>query len=353
MKRIIINILLLMSAVSCVTETEIKHDGPENMLSVNASLTEGDPVHYVYVTMSHFTGMTAVSRAELEFRVNGELAAETDSLINEGIFPDYLRALAFKADFHPGDRLWLRVTADGETAEAEVVVPKAPDLRQIDTSTITLYDDKEGMMVKKLLFKMRVKDIPDELNNYRLSARLDYSFVVDSLDLTTYEEEVHGEMHEGDILRTGNESIEIDNSLEPLLNNGVNMGLSGYVSDYQVNYYDNAYNIFTDNSFKDGEYTLGLVLPSVRRLRAIFYGVIWYYYTIGQTRRFSIRLHNMDRDTYSYYNAINFDASSQSSTYFTSQPIYPSNVRNGIGFVNAQSTAERVYELPYIKNILY
>lgn len=86
--------------------------------------------------------------------------------------------------------------------------------------------------------------------------------------------EHYTEYRTGDKLSGDFRYIALDNTSEPLLNKKIRLGMED--SDTGNNYYDNEYNIFTDNIFADGKYTLSLYSSYIKYLRPLPSGSFGY-----------------------------------------------------------------------------
>lgn len=290
-------ILLVVSAValfSCEKYIPVDLPGPEKLLQVNALMTTGDTLHFVYAGISTHKEVTRLESGRMECWVNGRLVATSDTL--ERASKAYTQnVFRFKADFKAGDEIRIVVESDGMRAEATTVAPDAPILAGVDTVHLKKKTSK-GEYYKTLGLGVHVKDNPDEKNYYMLQVwRFGGSY---------------------------NSQLEIDNSSEPLLNSGLNTDYNGGASSSD-NYFSNGYNIFTDKGFEGGSHIFRISLSS------------------GFSSGVTVRLLALDRKTYNYINAVWFEQADISSlTFFTPKP-YPTNVTgDGLGLVSVMTSAD-------------
>lgn len=234
----------------------------------------------------------------LECWVNGELVATSDNVEKaDGLL--YHNVFKFRADFKAGDEVRVVVESEGMRAEATAVALDAPVIAGVDTTHLYKKSSKGSDYIKTLGMGVHVKDKPGEKNYYMLQAwNFGYAY---------------------------NRQLEIDNSTEPLLNPGINLGYEGG-SPSESDYFANGYNIFTDTGFEGGSHIFRI---SLRR---------------GGLSGVTVRLLALDRQTYNYINAAWFENSDLAGlTFFADKP-YPTNVAgDGIGFVSVMTSTD--YEI--------
>lgn len=149
---------------------------------------------------------------------------------------------------------------------------------------------------------------------------------------------------EGQFLCSRYSDIKFDNKYESLLYRNLKIGMEDSSSDAN-NYYANEYNLFTDNTFADKEYTLKLAVE--KTLLHNYYPNSWSRdeYVPAEYGKICFRVLSMSRSTYTYMNDYAFDNSEQGSWTFIDEIPYPSNVSGGTGMVSIMTPADFYIDL--------
>ena len=328
MRKLPLYILILLAAASCGRTIALENEGSSS-LTLNSLISTGDTLHTAFVAMSGFDGISKIEAATLKCYVNGGLQSESSAL--EGWEPP--QAVRFSARINPGDAVRLVLeTPNGGHAEAEVTAPSPARITRVDTSRLSMIPPGQDRPRKCIGFMTTVEDIRGEDNFFRVRAYSESAFVVS----VQGPYEVH---HTGDtIFFASRKELSVINTREPVLNNGIRIP-----SDNNSDYFDNGFNIFRDDSFRDASTTLDLVTVSD-------------YYSCNKTystgssyvcrSRGTIRLETMDRDTFSYLNAVQYSSSALFEVALNSPVIFRHNVRGGLGFVGVMSSYDHVIDLP-------
>ena len=321
-------------AAGCERYIDLSSVGPERLLVLNGNLVCGDTLHTIYLTWSMFNDVKPVTDAHLECYVNGDLAASSDEVKTPDRFAYDAGMMQFKARFNAGDEIRVRVKAGECEAESVSVVPNAPVITAVDTSDFNVYD-KDGNATAYYMAKVALQDVPGESNYYRMTMQLVSDFRASKVnpEYTDYKE--------GQFLCSVTSDVRFDNTYESLLYRKINIGMDGSSDLYDGdNYYANKFNIFTDQTFRDSEYTLKI---------AVGKGVLHNSYPDSwsnqkfvpvQYRKLRFRVLSMSRSSYTYMNDYTFDLSDQSSWTVVGDIPYPSNVRGGTGMVSVMNVAE-------------
>ena len=205
-------------------------------------------------------------------------------------------------------------------AEAVAVAPNAPVVNAVDTTSF-MAKNKGGELVDFYMTKVHLQDVAGERNFYRM--------------VMSYESEYRASevpsgspYKEGQFLCSGYRDIMFDNKYESLLYRNLKIGMEDSSSDAN-NYYANKYNLFTDNTFADKEYTLKLAVE--KTLLHNYYPNSWSRdeYVLTEYGKICFRVLSMSRSTYTYMNDYAFDNSEQGSWNFINGIPYPSNVSGG------------------------
>lgn len=322
MKKIIIALCACcLAAASCEKYIDIKPNGPDKMLIINALLSPCDSVHQAHIFLStqrkaNELDSVGVFRAYL----NGQLCGETSGLIS--------RVVEFRADLKPGDRVKLEVDCGDMHAESEATVKEPVALPQLDTSVVS-YVDNKGKTHKVTQFRIRIDDRKGENNYYMLQAfseHLDYVLEV--------KPDVNTSSHVGDTIYYYRSDKVIDTSNEPLLYKDLTIG----EGDDAETFINNPYYLFTDETFRDGSYTLNVSVEDFEpgRVSDSDYG----YYIRRRVERNVFRLHTLSRDAYNYINSFAIENSDLAGYFFFEAGTYPQNVKGGLGFVTVYATSE-------------
>lgn len=336
----IVLIAVMAALASCERYIDLSETGPENLLIANANLVAGDTLHSVYLGLSRFNETRPVSSAHLVCFVNGNKVAEADDLISHS-FSYYVRELQFKADFSAGDEVKLSIDADGCHVESVSIVPETPVIASVDTSTVRRKAD-DGEVRDFSLYEVELQDVKGMENFYRFRMSLHSTGKVGWVHPG-----LEDEYHVGDTIDVVTKDIDIDNSMEPLLRKNINLG--GGDSDDSWNYYNNRYNIFTDNSFADGSHVFNLITAANRDLNSFRYGFVLSEMRPLEEREMEISVLSMSRPSYIYMNDYMFDQSDQGSWTIVGEIPYPSNVSGGTGMISVMNRTSFMFRLPALQ----
>lgn len=197
--------------------------------------------------------------------------------------------------------------------------------------------NKGGELVDFYMTKVHLQDVAGERNFYRM--------------VMSYESEYRASevpsgspYKEGQFLCRRYRDIMFDNKYESLLYRNLKIGMEDSSSDAN-NYYANEYNLFTDNTFADKEYTLKLAVE--KTLLHNYYPNSWSRdeYVPAEYGKICFRVLSMSRSTYTYMNDYAFDNSEQGSWTFIDEIPYPSNVSGGTGMVSIMTQADFYIDL--------
>ncbi len=324
----------LLLIVSCERTYEILQSEGTPELSVNVPLVSGDTLHYAYIVTSMENQVKSVGNAHLSCYVNGSLCSESDILLpassgNEAWDDEKaVKKIPFVAKFTSGDVICLNVNADGMSVTSEVCAPKPAEILGADTVAVTA-GTHSGNIRQLTGLNVRICDVSGTNNYYRVMCALKYSIYEKNLS-------------DGNeiLVREGTDEIKIDNTMEP----AIRKGLESSFGDLSSGYTPNAYNLFTDELFRDKEYTLALRVPEISSLKSLGSPYVSgdSRTRLRESRTLVIRLLTMPYDAYVYY--MNCSLSSGQNT-FNLLPFvnYPDNVIGGNGFAVAMSS--RDYEI--------
>lgn len=325
---------LLPLMISCESIIDIGNDDLGEVMVLNAQMCTSDSVHTVMLAYSKPEGIFPVAEGQVECYINGAIVAKSSTVDEQQEIPSIYGTsiqgyslLHFAAHFNPGDEVCIKAYSGDISCEANVMVAQAPKLLDVHTIKCETDLDRETGIYK---FEISIEDIVNELNFYSLKL-LDESYV------QVIEADTFSDYHSGDILNAAMHEASVNNTQEPILNAGAGT-ISSYF-DSGDSYFDNSLNLFTDYLFRDKSYTLTLystspydfnIKPNERCS-----GEVMKAYNIAR-----VRLLNMSQEEYLYLVGCQFENSIESSTYLTSDYIYPSNVVGGMGFVAISSVTD-------------
>ena len=310
-------------------------------LILNAMLSTRDTLHRAFISFGTMDDILPAADGELECYVNGELAGTGSLEFSDG----KPSGIPFVAGIRPGDKVRLVVTtSEGYKAEATALAPKSAEILSVKTDSVTtqLPGDKE---VKDYIrFRATIRDIPGEDNWYRIHMMSDSRTILVALS-------DYSQFHPEDLgtaIRSHRGPVEVSNYFDPLLYKGLSLSKEEDLSE--LNYFANVLNIFDDKSIRDSEYESTLLFESNNLSH--YNGILYLYpKTWSGGDRFiakcslMLRLASMDRKTFNYLNAIQFERSELSAPIVGQDPI-PSNVKGGIGYVCILSETEYVIPFP-------
>lgn len=325
-----------MMSAACEEYIDLRREGPEKMLVVNGNLVAGDTLHTVFLAWGMYDAVKPVESAHLECYVNGKLVASTDKVTEPERFSYNANAIRFKAPFNAGDEVRITVDAGDAHAEAVAVAPNAPVVNAVDTTSF-MAKNKGGELVDFYMTKVHLQDVAGERNFYRMVMSYESEYRASEVPSgSPYEE--------GQFLCSGYRDIMFDNKYESLLYRNLKIGMEDSSSDAK-NYYANEYNLFTDNTFADKEYTLKLAVE--KTLLHNYYPNSWSRdeYVPAEYGKICFRVLSMSRSTYTYMNDYAFDNSEQGSWNFIGEIPYPSNVSGGTGMVSIMTPADFYIDL--------
>lgn len=308
---------LVASVSSCERYIDLKNPGPERMLVLNAMLSSTDSVHQAYLFDSRKEKVVQLdSEALFRAYVNGLLADE-----QSGRLPC---PVDFNARFKPGDVVRLELSSGGMHASSEVTVGEPVPLPPMDT---TMTGEGRDQVTR---FRIRVDDRKGEKNYYMLEAFYDVLYYVDWVaDGVTY-------YTVGDTLQHWVTRHHIDVTRDPLLNRDFTIG----DGDDAETFVNNPFNLFTDETFRDGSHTLDVSVGGFHREGDVRLVSSDYSYVIRTRHVF--RLQTISREAYNYIDSYAIEMSDLSGYFFFEAGTYPQNVKGGLGFVTAFATSEYV-----------
>ena len=365
MKTRYILMAALLFAASFTNTDYIDVDNVDPILVMNAQLNTANTTHTVVLSNSTLSQILEVNGADVTVSVNGgaPVKAVEDNTEEEQYGYGLQNGTKYRFDytFAPGDHVQVNVTHGTDPAiDASVTVPKEPVIKKVEilhnvphTSSDDMFDwgytDYYGGIYEETddnpypynawhELRVTLQDIPSEDSYYRMDVAIEYT------------------LDDGEQAQTNVAGVWMDTSSEPVLSTATS-GSGGLLDALTEE--SNRYNAFSDNIFKDQEYTLKLFFneSQVSYLRNYYYvyETDWTYdeetgkyipsplpegYTYKTNMR--VRLYSISHDQYIYLKALDLD----DLAVFFSEPVsIPSNVNGGMGFVTIDNCKE--YRLDY------
>lgn len=320
---------------SCERYLDTNPDGPARVILANALVCSTDSLHHVSVSVSRKSAVDFRHPAtKLKVYVNDELTDER----TESDFSSKEHSIDFKAKIRPGDRLDIEFEMDTLTASARIVVPDEPVFSLVESVPVQRMDS-DGHIVDFVRVKATVEDVRNEDSHYMILAFRDIEWRVVSVD------DPYGvsDVSIGDCIKRERRFLSTDNSLDPLLNRGIEIGNDNIL----VN---DTYNLFSDETFRDASYVVTLLVSDPfsghvgpleeRKGYNTPSGYVYVKVSAEPVVRPVLRLYSMSNTAYNYYTFFAMESTSFGNLTIFDYATYPSNVENGLGFVAAAGTAD-------------
>ena len=315
----------LCALVACEEEIDIRVGNETPVLLMNAQLHSDDTLHAVFLHTSLISRLEAYEGATVTVTVNETEKIEAQAVPAEESYMSHWRTpYAFRADFHPGDRVRIDAVRGADHAWAEVTFPEPGTIVSVDTLRVESPDNNEYASTYQ--FRVGIRDIPGKDSYYRLAIKA--------------RAESGDENDPAGAVRVEEQAVNFDNSADPAINEGRTVSESGEEDLLGELMPGNRYSAFTDHLFPDGDYTL--------RVDASRYIFLYSMFSETDVRHYAVvKLYTMSLSQYRYLRAIdNFDAFGYEMSFLVEPTSLPSNVEGGIGFVSAETCVERRLEIP-------
>lgn len=350
---------LILAAASCTNTDYIDVDNVDPVLVMNAQISTANTTHSIFLSSSTLSQLKEVSGADVTVSVNGTTSLKAVEIKEEGENTYMgINSTNYQFDyaFAPGDNVIVNVK-DGTapSVDAAVTVPKDPIVKNVEilhnvphSSSDSMFDFDYGYYdyypaptyedspyPPDAWHELRVtlQDIPSEDSFYRISVEIEYTLT------------------DGEKIDKGTFGVWVDTSSEPVLSTVTSSG-GGILEALAEE--SNPYNAFSDNVFKDKEYTLKLYIQENQLSRGrnyyYVYDTEWNYdeesgeykpeplpegVTYSSVMR--VKVYSISHDQFIYLKALGLD----DLALFFSEPIsIPSNVNGGMGFISIENARE-------------
>lgn len=327
MKRLYIAFFAL-AAAACTNTEYIDVDNLDPVLVMNAQMKTSEDTHYIYLSTSSRSRIRGVEGASVTVQINGGAPIQATQAPNETDYTTYSESNAcpylFDATLSPGNRVEVKAVSGELSVSSEATVPSTPEIVSVehisDVPFTSQYSNVYGDADRWDQIKVTVRDIKGEDSYYRLGMSVEETYSSaqgDSVSVNTF---------------------WFENTGEPLLSSA-----SGGSLIDQLTADSNSYNIFSDSSFEDGEYTLKLFCSHDNWNRFTEYQGYYDYMSGGMVglpegttykATLLVTLYSISHDQYLYIRAIGLN---QYDMLFSEPVSTPSNVEGGFGFVTVDT----------------
>lgn len=330
MKKLMYLMLLPLALVACENIIPVDFGEVETKLVLNAQLKAADGEQVVYLSESSLTMLGPVHGADVTVQVDGQApvkAVESDDL---ELDRRYAGAYCFQGGFPAGSKVTVRASLGSlEVSASSDVMPK-PTIIQVDTLRTAVQDFSYSYV--SFQWKITMKDQPGD-NFYRVGVLAESNIrLVDAQGQTVDVPSVY--------------ELRVSGANDPVLGGSSSMGTSLF--DLEPTYL-----VFTDEMFRDGEYTLHLSLPA-DNLQPFYYAYDEKFqpvYSITQTTLIPW-LESITQEEYFYLAALNnLENFGYEAQMIVEPTTLPANVEGGLGFVSVLNRTEAApLQLPPVKN---
>ena len=327
--------LLTLILASCEKEIPYRIGDQTPQLIMNAMLETDRPENLVYLNLSHTHYTTQVTEGTVTLYINGRQAETAQVALQESTNhngqPQTASQCRLNSQFSPGDVLRLEAVAENGKyrAWAEVTVPYPLKEIQVDTCLTTI--KSQGAYSPHRRFDISLQDPAGQPNYYRLSIQYDNTVTGTNLAGRDSTAHIHTEaslINREDVILTDGRPTSTDQEDS---DNGDMFG----------NYIDNRYNVFPDSRFQGTGCTLKVYSYLYERyIPYDFRGKA----TLSSTIK--VRLLSLTETGYRYLRILNTLEDDDYDETLMEAAVVPSNVKGGLGLVDACSATIAYIKLP-------
>lgn len=338
MKKLLYMVALTLVAGACMNKVPVDFGEVEPKLVMNAQLESREGEQLIYLSESSQVSLKPVHGAEVTVYVDGKPLATASEVEAEDIPNKSPNAAAysFLGGFPVGSQVKVSAKKGSWEAWAQADVLPPPSISAVDTLR-TLEQEMAGdFEYTEEVFHVKIsfKDLPGD--NYYQVGVLAYKQVtlVDAM----------GETRE----KLYYENLSMSGSSDPVLG-----GAAAGMSIFDLG---KTFLVFSDQMFRDQEYTLRLSVPAELLSSAL---LDWdgefipvYFLT---TTTLVPWLECISREEYDYMSALNnLENFGYTSQVIVEPTTIPSNVNGGLGFLAVRSRTQAAsMELPVVRTDLY
>ncbi len=327
MKRILSIAVFSLAAASCINKVPIDFGEVTPQLVLNAQLDAQEGGQVVYLSQSNQATLKPLQGAQVAVLVDGKpFATAVEEPSDETDAFRVGTAYRFQGGFPAGSQVKVTARKDAWDAWAQADVPPAPVISAVDTLRTLEQDLDESYEV----FQVRItfKDLPGS-SYYRVGVRAEYR---------TTQIDAQGETRE---LPVDYQALPMSGSKDPVLG-----GTAAGMSFFDL---DKTYLAFSDDLFRDQEYTLRLSMPASWLSYYYFpldqeFVPVYIYYTVTLVPW----LESISREEFDYLNALNnLENFGYTAQVIVEPTTLPTNVNGGMGLFTVRNRAEGApMELP-------
>lgn len=329
MKKILLTLpVLALALCACTSELDYISNRDSELIVLNASLRTDRTEHVVWLSKSRADGIVKLSDARLHCYINGKLVAEAEE-VETSPFESASRYL-FSAQIQPGDEVRLEASQGALKASATAVAPRPATLAGVDTVSIARspYYSVGNYDCPALSCKLRLQDLPDQPNWYRLFVRYE-----------EYETEHPEYLNEC--------SIEFGFNRDPILSEGK---LPSLKENALQELLDALTEVNTYCKFRDTEFADKTAEVEIQIRNTEFEHFIHAYYEpeVGlppREKNLYFDFITISKEEYDYL--VQYEkAHSGADIAILQEPVHiPSNVEGGMGFFTVSSVSSRAIRL--------
>ena len=318
MKKIIPLLGLLLAAAACENTIPVEFGDSDPVIVINAQLFAQDGEQLIYLSESSRTRLQPLQDAEVTVEVDGK-----DPILAEGLPIDknqdyYAAGYLFKADIPAGAQVKVSARKGNMEAWAQCEATQPVQISSVDTLRLAEQDFDSTYEV--FVFKITFRDLPGT-TYYRVGVRTEFN--------------VHQEDAEG-------RTMDLPVRYEFPVQGKNDPALGGTTTAISIFDLQPTYLVFTDDLFRDQEYTLRISVPAEQLYPFYYaweddfqpvYGIISASYIPW--------LETISMEEYHYLGALNnLENFGYEAQMIVEPTTLPSNVYGGLGFVSVRNRSE-------------
>lgn len=341
-----------IAAAACTSTEYLDVDNLDPVLVINAQMTPQEDVHTIHLSSSSRSRVSPVPTGSVTVSINsGAPIMATWQAPEDGYEEFSSSEYIFTDKLNPGDVIEITGSDGTHTAKATVTVPQAPDLLGVeythDVKHASAGDsifDIGGDYYGDWPYSEEPPYSPQTWHEIKVKFR-DKSGEDSFYRIRVY---VHTKLTTDEDIEEYYSYIGLDTSSEPVLSTATssNGGLLDTIAEES-----NRYGLFTDDLFKDKEYTLKLYFQESEIINGRFYlggdghwdeeTNKWVLDPLPEGWTYEseilVRLYSISQDQYIYLKAMDLG---DLGMLFSEPVSIPSNVEGGMGFINVDSYKE-------------
>jgi hypothetical protein len=315
MKKFVYIMALSIVAAGCINKVKVDFGEVTPQLVMNAQMLARENEQVVYLSESTMATLRPLQGAQVTVLVDGKpfataVQGEEDDLIAT---PYY-----FQGTFPVGSQVKISAKKGSWDAWAQVDVVPGPVISAVDT--LRSLERDLDYSYETFQVKITFKDLPGD-SYYRVGVRGNFEIIQFDAEGNT-------------LVVPADFELPMSGSKDPVL--------GGAVAGMSIFDMDKTYLAFTDEMFRDQEYTLRLTIDMEQLYPYYYY---WDQEFIPVSSRITSLLfpwlESISREEYDYLNALNnLENFGYTSQVIVEPTTLPTNVNGGLGFVAVRSRTE-------------